>query len=86
MILSCGVSLAVRKRTIEGQSFSRSSRSTESPSIFGSMMSRTMTSCAAVAGMPERGLPVAGFIDGVAGLAQTLNQGFAKGLKIFDDE
>ncbi len=52
----------------------------------GSMMSRTMTSCSPVAGMPERGLSVRGFIDGIARFAKALSERFAKGLKIFDDE
>ena len=40
----------------------------------------------AVAGVPEGGLAIGGFVDGESGFAETLNEGFAKGLKIFDDE
>jgi hypothetical protein len=37
-------------------------------------------------GMPEGGLAVGSFIDGIAGFAKALNEGFAKGLKILDDQ
>ena len=40
----------------------------------------------AVAGVPERGLPVGGFIDGEPGLAEALDERLTKRLEIFDDQ
>ena len=40
----------------------------------------------AIAGVPECGLSVGGFIDCETGFAQALNERFAKGLEIFNNE
>jgi len=40
----------------------------------------------AVAGVPKRGLPVGGFINGESGLAKALDERLAKRLEIFDDQ